>query len=142
MFSTLQWLSILIIFSSGIILCVQDFRSKSVSIIPLSVFVIGCSIYGIYKNNYSIILPMIFIIIHIIYFLTKHKKAFGIADHIAIMTVACLVKTEQIPIFLIFCGINGTVISIFFKNSIPFIPAILLATVLVQLLDVLNLYIH
>ena len=142
MFSVFQGLSVLLIFSSGIILCVQDFSSRSVSIIQLLVFVIGCSIYGIVCKSYAIVLPIIFIAIHILCFLITKKKAFGIADHIAILAVACLVKTEQIPIFLLLSGINGVTISIFYKRTIPFIPAILFSTALVKLLDLADLYIH
>ena len=142
MFAIFQGLSLLLIFISGIILCVQDFRAQSVSIIPLSLFVIGCSIYGIFCKDYSIMLPIIFIGIHILYFFISKKKAFGIADHIAIIAVACLVTTEQIPAFLMLSGINGVIISIFYKKTFPFIPAILFATFLVNLLDIANLYIH
>ncbi len=123
------------IWISGMLLIIQDLKSQNVAYIPLFVFLSSCVGVGIINKNFAFCPTIIFIIIGLIFFFWKHRTAFGLADYFVVFASSFLITNEQSPFFILLCGAFGILLSVITRNyKIPFIPAILLSTIVVTML--------
>lgn len=117
---------------SGLALTSQDLKSRSVTFVPLLSFFVSCVCIGIISANFTFIPIIVFTVIAITFYVLKKNVAFGSADYIVVTSISFLITGKQSPCFMVLCGIFGILLSIILhKDKIPFIPAILLATLIV-----------
>ncbi len=122
------------IFVFGIILIIQDWRSKTVNPFPISGFLFSC-IIDFFINSKSICLYpcFIFSIIGLFYWFILHKKAFGLADYIIVFAISFILPNSYWTLFLIMIGVFGGLIAqIHQEKKIPFIPALIFSIFLIK----------
>lgn len=113
----------------------QDLKSRSVTFLPLFSFLISGVLIGIINTNFAFIPIIVFTLVGITFYLWKKSQAFGIADYIVVCANSFLISDTKSPFFIILCGIFGILLSIILhKDKIPFIPAILISTLVVVLI--------
>lgn len=121
---------------SGLVLIYQDFKSKSVSVFPLFLFLGFCGIIGFITKNFCYFPCLVFLGVGSGFYLLKKKQAFGIADYIVVFAVSFLISNDNWPFLLILSGAFGILIAIIFKNQkFPFVPSLLVATLLIEILE-------
>lgn len=117
---------------SGLILTAQDVKSQSVTLFPLGSFFASCVCIGILNSNFAFIPIVVFTVIGVAFYVWKKSIAFGAADYIVVCANSFLICDVQSPFFIILCGIFGILFSIILhQDKIPFIPAMLLSTLVV-----------
>lgn len=113
-------------------MALQDIKSQSVTIIPLITFLVASICIGIIDANFALIPIITFLLIGIIFYFWRGTIAFGTADYIVVFAISFLITDDQSPFFILLCGAFGILLSIISKNrKIPFIPAILLTTLVI-----------
>lgn len=115
---------ILLAFTS-ISLIIQDIKYKEVNLLLCIIFFALCIIL---RSGFTIFPITCFILIALIYYIKYKKQAFGIADYILIFGSSFLINNiETAAYFILLCGLFGTILGFFYKQTIPLIPAIILA---------------
>lgn len=124
-----------LIFIFGVILIIQDWRSKTVNLFPVLGFLLSCILDFFIENQKSICLYpiIIFAVISLFYQLKSHKKAFGFADYIIALAILFILPNNSWPLFIIMTGVFGISIgAIRQEKIIPFIPALILSIFLIK----------
>ena len=121
---------------SGLVLALQDLKSQSVTFCPLLSFFVSCLCIGIIETNLVFIPIIVFSLIGVAFYVWKGVIAFGSADYVVVGANSFLITDAQSLFFIILCGIFGILLSLILKKSkIPFIPAMLLSTLVILLLE-------
>lgn len=113
----------------SILLIIQDFKKQEVNIVICILYVCLCIHISHGFSPWPII---IFALIGLLYKI-RNKQAFGIADYIIIFGSSFIVG-DNWYYFITECGIFGVLLCLFYQKTIPFIPAIILATAVHTLL--------
>lgn len=134
----LDYILLIIILISSIVLSVQDIKYKGVSITPLSVFCISCFVWYLLHRNCNLVLFCIFVFIGLIIKIFFKKEAIGKADYFIILFVSPFLYNTNLSFVLILIGIFGIITSLFIKSkNIPFILPILLSVLIVNIFKIL-----
>lgn len=134
----LDYILLIIILISSIVLSIQDMKYKGVSIIPLSVFCISCFVWYLLHQNCDLVLFGIFVFIGLITRIFFKKEAIGTADYLVILFVSPFLYNTNLSFVLILIGIFGIITSLFIKSkNIPFILPILLSVLIVNIFKIL-----
>jgi hypothetical protein len=113
----------------GFIISLQDWKHKSVNIVPLLLFLISCIFAYCFFKNLCFIPLFIFVVIGILLFLIRNAIAFGAADYITVFSISFLLNREYWLEFIIYCGVIGCITSVIKKEEqFSFISAILLSS--------------
>lgn len=130
------WYSIL--FISGGILCIQDWRTYSVGLMPLFFFLTAClRQYCIYRE-YSLILFYILAFLSIFFKLLTGKNTLGLADYFVSVAISPFLNNQDVPNLLILVGIYGIFATILIKtvrkkSMIPFVSVLLISVLTLRL---------
>ena len=140
-YTVLEHVILFILLIVSISLIYQDIKTKTISIISLSIFgIISLVWYCMHKH----INLVFFIIILCTGLLTKFlfkKQTLGTADYFISLFLSPFLYTNEIPYLLILIGVIGTFISVLIQSTkIAFIPVILSAVSLTKLLKILYTY--
>ena len=120
---------------AGLVLALQDLKLQSVMLFPLLSFFASCLCIGIIETNFAFIPIIVFSLIGIAFYVWKGVIAFGSADYVVVGANSFLITDAQSLFFIILCGIFGILLSLILKKSkIPFIPAMLLSTLVMLVL--------
>lgn len=123
------------------LLSYEDFRFKQVGLLESLVFVVLCFLYS--SEDLFCFWPLcIFIFLDFLCRRLKKEKAFGAGDYFILLGSCFVVDSNSWPFFIALTGFFG--ISIFTilrrsSNSIPFIPSIVFATLLILVIRLLYL---
>ena len=124
-----------IVFISGTILCVQDWRTCSVGIVPLFVFIFSCFCYYLFSGKCSLLLFAIFFCIGLFAKIFFKKKVFGSSDYLASIALSPFLCNNDTPMLLILIGCIGIIASILRKRKIiPFVSVILCSVIILRLI--------
>lgn len=127
------------IFVFGVILVIQDWKSKTVGLFPTVGFLFSCVIEFIYNKNICLYPFFIFLIIGGFYQLILHKKAFGLADYIIVFAISFILPDNYWTFFIIMIGIFGILIAVLRQeNKIPFIPALIFSIILIKIFNLIK----
>ena len=130
------WHAILLI--SGSVLCVQDWRTYSVGLVPLLIFAIAnFRQYWVYRE-YSLLLFCILISLGIIFKLLTKKNMLGLADYLVSVIISPFLCNQDVPILLILIGLYGMFATILKKSirknsTIPFVPVLIISVLTLRL---------
>lgn len=131
MLIVLLWL---IFASSSMWLIWQDMKYQKVEILSLIIFVISC--YCVSETKNFCFFPLwIFILVQIIFYMFRKILCFGLADYFVVTGCCAFLTAENWNYFLLLCGLFGCCFGYFFRKKynqqkFPFIPAIIIATIL------------
>ncbi len=121
--------TLLIVF--GVILCLQDIKSKSVGILPLGGFCIAAFVNYFFIHEACFVPFLILTSIGLITKLFQKRKVVGTADYVVFFAISFILKYDKWPLFMMLCGGIGVLIALISKTKrIPFIPVILLSLLL------------
>lgn len=125
----------LFIFIFGIILVIQDWKSKTVNLFPTLGFLVSCvADFIIYHKPICLYPVFIFSIIGVFYQLILRKKAFGIADYIIVCAISFILPNNYWSLFITMIGIFGILIAVIRQEKkIPFIPALIFSIFLIKI---------
>jgi hypothetical protein len=125
-------------------MCVKDYRSQSIPIWSLFLWVILSTAYAccgynrLYESAKSYGVFAVCTLIILCYQLTRSKSVIGNADLIILFTLAPFLSVWMIPYFLILCGAWVLLFSVCLKTQkIPFLPSLFLALIFVNLYSML-----
>lgn len=130
---------ILIVLVSGGVLCIQDWRTHSVSVFPLLVFILSCFFYYLTRKECSIFLFVVVLCIGLFSKIFLKKNVCGTADYFISISISPFLDNRDLPILLILIGCIGIFASILRKNKIiPFVPAMLISTLVLSVANSLK----
>ena len=130
----LDFLILLLILITSIILSIQDIIHKGVGIIPLSMFGISCLLWYFLHPHCNLSIFCIFLFIGLITKIFFKKESIGIADYFVILFVSPFLYNTNISLFLVLMGIFGIITSFLTKSkNVPFILPILLSLLIVNI---------
>jgi len=121
------------------------YKIPNVTLLTLVVFLI---IFGLLENKlnlYSIAISFAILIFFVIILIAMPKAILGGGDIKYIMVVALFLEPLLFPLFLIISGICQTLFLLYFqkikkRKVAPMAPAIFLAVMISQLIDLMGLY--
>ncbi|MDR0695235.1 MAG: hypothetical protein LBF56_00460 [Holosporales bacterium] len=115
----------------GVTLAIQDIRRGKVALRVLASFLASCTLVFCNTHECSLAPFAVFVTVGGLYLLITKKSAFGSADYVVAFSVSFLMPHETWHLFVLSCGVLGSVSAIIFKSrKFPFIPSILGATLL------------
>ncbi len=121
------------------------YKIPNITIFTLIIFLI---IFGLLENKlnlYSIAISFAILIFFVIILIAMPKAILGGGDIKYIMVVALFLEPLLFPLFLIISGICQTLFLLYFqkikkRRVAPMAPAIFLAVMISQLIDLMGLY--
>ncbi|TLP39617.1 prepilin peptidase [Arcobacter arenosus] len=121
------------------------YKIPNITILTLIIFLI---IFGLLENKlnlYSIAISFAILIFFVIILIAMPKAILGGGDIKYIMVVALFLEPMLFPLFLIISGICQTLFLLYFqkikkRRVAPMAPAIFLAVMISQLIDLMGLY--
>ena len=130
------WHAILLI--SGSVLCIQDWRTYSVGLVPLLIFSIASFRQYWVCREYSLLLFCILILLGSIFKLLTKKSILGLADYLVSIIISPFLCNQDVPILLILIGMYGIFATILTKSIrknpiIPFVPVLLISILTLRL---------
>ena len=112
-----------LLFISGTILCVQDWNTYSVSVLPLAIFIIVSLLWLLLHQEYDLTLFYILLSVNLLYkilhkslHLFSLKDIFGTADYLVSIAVATFLCNVNFACLLILLGSIGLIASILRKK--------------------------
>ncbi|MBQ8651080.1 MAG: prepilin peptidase [Alphaproteobacteria bacterium] len=110
---------------------IQDIRSRTIGVMPLTIFSICSTLVCTYEQKYCFTPFLILLLIGIIFVIKNKKHAIGFGDYVFMFFISFFIQNDMWPLFLITCGILGIIANLFSKNNnIPFIPIIFLSAII------------
>lgn len=124
-----------IIFLVGGMAAYQDILKQKISAKIALLFVVLCLAKSLIIGNVPCFFPFLSVcLIGIGFWFFSKKHVFGDGDYVFFFCSSFLINNSNWYIFITLCGIFGVITSIFFKGKFPFIPAIVLSSLLCQFL--------
>ena len=112
----------------GTVLSIQDWKWHAVYLEDLVFFSISCLLVFIAHQNFAFMIPLVIFSIGGL-FRFKNIQAFGLADYVVSLVIACIVKQEQWSEFFILSGLFGILCSTAKRSqTLPFITAMFMAS--------------
>ena len=133
-----DYILLLFIVITGIIISIQDIKYKWVGIVPLFTFCLSCLGWYIYHSHCNLILFCVFLSIGLSTKIFFKKSSIGTADYCVILFVSPFLYNTNLSLVLILIGVFGIITSFFIKSkNIPFILPILLSVLIVNIFKIL-----
>jgi hypothetical protein len=119
---------------SGAVIACQDIMTGKVGIVPLACLLLACIAISYIRKECCPALMVILIITGLVMFLVRGAHAIGAADYVVGVSLASVMTTPHMSVFLISCGLLGIVAHIILASrKIPFTPVMLMAYVVTEL---------
>jgi hypothetical protein len=118
---------------SGIVIACQDIMTGRVGIVPLACFLVSCIAMSCIMKECCFALMAVLIATGLVMFIIRGSHVIGAADYIVGVSLACIMTTSHMCVFLISCGLLGLVVhTVMASRKIPFTPVMLAAYVITE----------